>query len=77
MRNAKSTPARRTRVLFHAGRIPPTKPRGPRPCRLGNHAGPLLQCEVFDAAGGMWRDMGICACCGSSVHRSQLSPRAA
>lgn len=60
-------PQRRT---FHVGRIAPK----PKPCNdgFGPHEGPLLDCEIFTRAGGMWANMGICAACLSTIHRSHL-----
>jgi hypothetical protein len=65
----QSQPVKRTRTLFFAVHRRPV--REPRPCSHGNHAGPLVgsvRVETF----GAWSNMGTCAACGDTVHRSQV-----
>ena len=59
-----------SRTTFIAGKLR-TKHQ-PRPCNHGWHAGPLVETDRFTAAGGMWSNMGNCAACGSTIHRSQV-----
>lgn len=64
------SPKRRTKV-YVAGHV--QRKHEPRPCRSGLHEGPLLNTEKYDAfPGGGWIGMGECACCLSTIHRSQL-----
>lgn len=58
------------RVLFHRGNR--MHAREPRPCFLDSHIGPLVDRERFQAAGGVWAEMGICRACGSAISPSQL-----
>ena len=63
--------------LFYVGHIKPTKRRQPRPCHDGSHVGPLVNTAVYNRFGGVWAGMGECAACRSTVHKSQIRPRAA
>jgi hypothetical protein len=75
MKQENAGTAPRTRRVFVAGRL--TKRQNPRPCHAGSHVGPLLNTAVYNRAGGPWSGCGECEKCGSTVHKSQLRPRAA
>ncbi len=74
--NAQTRPLSTKRRLFLVGRIHPRRHKVI--CRLGWHIGPLVDTERFDNFDEPgWEGIGICAACGSSVHRDQLRKGAA
>lgn len=63
-------PVKHVRRIFVAGKLRPA--HEPKPCGGQWHAGPLLDTGRFDDAGGMWKGMGTCAACRSTVHHTQI-----
>lgn len=53
----------------------PFKPLSELPpvCPQNEHYGPLVNTAPFQAAGGVWRQMGNCPVCLSTIHTSQIS----
>jgi hypothetical protein len=63
-----------TRKVFLVGHIFPSTVA----CPQNEHDGPLIEMERFLAYAGdnpeLWKDMGRCPKCGSTIHVSQIKP---
>lgn len=61
--------SQRKRRLFIAGKLVHQS----HPCSQGFHVGPMVDTARFEEAGGMWKNLGTCARCGSTISRRQLA----